>query len=307
MHELIDISTWEDDRMADYGGYTKKCGKISPDGGKYMVKFEKKHSFKSAPLNLFNQHINSEILRLLGFPVQETFLGICDDYLVLCCKNFVPEGSKLITFDVFLRQIYNSYELTEFTDLEKFEHVMSTNELLKPYKNKLTKSFWDMVVLDVFLMNLERTPTDYGYLISKDVVTPAPFFDNRTDGQACTVPLRKDGKPILHDDLLYSNEFKDFHDAVARILPVLECKMDNIYNLIHKQECLSESQKSWKFEQLQKTIHDLKCSYAIQQVSSTMAIENLNFTEQARKNLKEIATGQKTVAEIIEEIQHRYS
>lgn len=307
MHELIDISTWEDDRMADYGGYTRKCGKIDENGTRWMVKFEKKHSFKSAPLNLFNQHINSEILRILGFSAQETFLGICDDYLVLCCKNFVPKGSKLITFDIFLRQLYNSYELTEFTDLEKFEHVMSTNELLKPYKNKLTKSFWDMVVLDVFLMNLERTTTNYGYLISKDVVTPAPFFDNRTDGQACTVPLRKDGKPILRDDLLYSNEFKDFHDSVARILPVLECKMDDIYNLIHKQECLSESQKSWKFEQLQKTLHDLKCSYAIQQVSSTMAIENLNFTEQARKNLKEIATGQKTVAEIIEEIKHRYS
>ena len=200
MSKLIDVSTWEDDRMADYGGYTRKCGKIDENGTRWMVKFEKKHSFKSAPLNLFNQHINSEILHILGFSAQKTFLGICDDYLVLCCKNFVPEGSKIITFDVFLRQSYNSYELTEFTDLEKFERIMSTNELLKPYKDELTKSFWDMVVLDVFLMNLERTTTDYGYLIYKDVVTPAPLFDNRTDGQACTVPLRKDGKPILRDD-----------------------------------------------------------------------------------------------------------
>lgn len=307
MSKLIDICTWEDDRMADYRGYTRKFGKIDENGTRWMVKFEKKHSFKSAPLNLFNQHINSEILRNLGFSAQETFLGVCDDFLVLCCKNFVPQNSKLITFDIFLRQIYNSYELTEFTDLDQFEHVLNENELLRPHKDEIIKSFWDMVVLDVFLMNLERTTTDYGYLISKDVVTPAPLFDNRTDGQACTVPLRKDGKPILHDDLLYSNEFKDFHDAVARILPVLECKMDDIYNLIHKQEYLSESQKSWKFEQLQKTLHDVKCSYAIQQVSSTMAIENLNFTEQARKNLKEIATGQKSVAEIIEEIKHRYS
>lgn len=307
MDKLIDVSPWEDDRMADYGGHTRKCGKIDETGTRWMVKFEKKHSFKSAPLNLFNQHINSEILHILGFSAQKTFLGICDDYLVLCCKNFVPEGSKLITFDVFLRQIYNSYELTEFTDLDQFEHVLNENELLRPHKDEIIKSFWNMVVLDVFLMNLERTTTDYGYLISKDVVTPAPLFDNRTDGQACTVPLRKDGKPILHDDLLSSNEFKDFHDAVARILPVLECKMNDIYNLIHKQEYLSESQKSWKFEQLQKTLHDLKCSYAIQQVSSTMAIENLNFTEQARKNLKEIATGQKTIAETIEEIKHRYS
>ena len=60
MNALIDISTWEDDRMADYGGYTRKCGKIDENGTRWMVKFEKKHSFKSAPLNLFNQHINSE-------------------------------------------------------------------------------------------------------------------------------------------------------------------------------------------------------------------------------------------------------
>ena len=175
MNALIDISTWEDDRMADYGGYTRKCGKIDENGTRWMVKFEKKHSFKSAPLNLFNQHINSEILHILGFSAQKTFLGICDDYLVLCCKNFVPEGSKLITFDVFLRQSYNSYELTEFTDLDQFEHVLNEHELLHLYKDKLTKSFWDMVVLDVFLMNLERTTTDYGYLIYKDVVTPAPL------------------------------------------------------------------------------------------------------------------------------------
>ena len=305
--ELIDVTNWEDDIFSTYGGYTRKCGKIDENGTRWMVKFEKRHSFKSVPLNLFNQHINSQIIKLLEFPVQETFLGTCDDFLVLCCKNFVPEHTKLITFDVFLRTLYNSYELTEIIDLNQFERVLRENEILRQYRNDIVKSFWDMIVLDIFIENLERTTSDFGYIISKNNVTPAPLYDVRTNGLACTVPLRLNGKPILHDDLLYSNEFKDFHDAVARILPVLECKMDDIYNLIHKQEYLSESQKSWKFEQLQKTIHDLKCSYAIQQVSSTMAIENLNFTEQARKNLKEIATGQKTVAEIIEEIKHRYS
>lgn len=258
MHELIDISTWEDDRMADYGGYTRKCGKIDENGTRWMVKFEQKHSFKSAPLNLFNQHINSEILRILGFSTQKTFLGICDDYLVLCCKNFVPEGSKLITFDVFLRQIYNSYELTEFTDLEKFERIMSTNELLRPYKNEIIKSFWDMVVLDVFLMNLERTTSDFGYLISKDNVTTAPLFDNRTNFQAYTVPLRKENQAILRDDLLHSHRFREFDDARQRILPVLESKMDDMHNIVYEQICLSELQKKMKFEQLCRTLHDLK-------------------------------------------------
>lgn len=258
MHELIDISTWEDDRMADYGGYTRKIGKISPNGDKYMVKFEKRHSFKTTPLNLFNQHVNSEILRLCGFSAQETFLGICDDYLVLCCKNFVPKNSKLVTFDTFLRQIYNSYELTEILDLAQFERVLQENELLRLYRKIITKSFWDMVVLDIFMMNLERTTSDFGYIISKDNVSPAPLFDNRSNGLACTIPLRKDEKPVLRDDLLHSHKFKEFDDARRRILPVLECKMAQIHTLVQEQECLSKVQKSWKIEQLQKSLQDLK-------------------------------------------------
>lgn len=305
--ELIDVTNWKDDRWSSYGGYTRKCGKIDSDGNRWMVKFEKKHSFKSSPLNLFEQHINSEILRLCGFDVQETFLGVCEDYLVLCCKNFVPKDSKLITFDVFLRQLYNSYELTEIIDLDQFERVLQDNKILRPYSNNIIKSFWDMVVLDIFIGNLERTISDFGYLISKDSVVTSPLFDNRSDGQACTVPLRKDGKAIFRDDLLFSNKFKDFNDAITHIIPILECKMSQIHNLVQKQKCLSESQKSWKYEQLQKTLQDLKCSYNLSQVYSTMEIENLQLTEQSIKNLREIARGQKTVDEIIKEIKYRYS
>lgn len=305
--ELIDVTNWENDIFSDYGGYTRKIGKIDENGNRWMVKFEKKHSFKSSPLNIFEQHINSEVLRLCEFPVQETFLATCDDYLVLCCKNFVPQKSKLITFDVFLRQLYNFYELTEFLDLNKFERVLHENELLRPYRNDIVKSFWDMVVFDIFLMNLERTTSDFGCIVSKDKVTPSPLYDNRSNCLARTVPLRKDGKAIFRDDLLFSCEFKDFDEAVSRILPILETKMEKIHNLIYEQECLSETQKSWKYEQLCKTLQDLKCSYNLKQVISTMEIEDLPLTEQSLKNLREIACGQKTVNEIINEIKSRYS
>lgn len=258
--ELIDVSKWEDDIFSDYGGYTRKIGKIDENGNRWMVKFEKKHSFKSSPLNLFEQHINSEILRLCGFSVQETFLATCDDYLVLCCKNFVPQKSKLITFDVFLRQLYNSYELTEIIDLTQFERVLQENETLSPYRKILTESFWDMVVLDIFIMNLERTTSDFGYIISKDKVTPSPLYDNKTNFHARTVPLRKDGKAIFREDLLHSHSFKEFEDTKRRIIPVLDCKMEAIHALVHKQECLSEMQKSWKFEMLCRSLQDLKSS-----------------------------------------------
>lgn len=305
--ELIDVSKWEDDIFSDYGGYTRKIGKIDENGNRWMVKFEKKHSFKSSPLNIFEQHINSEILRLCEFPVQETFLGTCGNYLVLCCKNFVPKNSKLVTFDVFLRTLYNSYELTEIVDLNQFERVLQENETLRLYRNKIVESFWDMVVLDIFLMNLERTTSDFGCIVYKDKVTPSPLYDNRSNCLARTVPLRKDGKAIFRDDLLFSCEFKDFDEAVSRILPILETKMEKIHNLIYEQECLSETQKSWKYEQLCKTLQDLKCSYNLKQVISTMEIEDLPLTEQSLKNLRKIARGHKTVNEIIDEIKSRYS
>lgn len=261
MFTLPDVTDWQNDIFADYGGYTRKLGKISPDGTHYMVKFEKKHSFKSTPIHIIEQHINSKIIRILGFPAQETFLATCDDYLVLCCKNFVPEGSKLVTMDVFLRTLYNSYELTEITDLEQFERVMDTNTLLHPYKESLTESFWNMVVLDVFLTNLERTTADYGYLVSKQGITQAPLYDNRKTYKSLSVSLIHDKQLVLYQDLLYTDTFKDFHNAVARILPVIEQKMHTIHDFIYSQDCLSDIQKKLQYDILCKSLQNLQESH----------------------------------------------
>ena len=304
---LVDVTNWENDIFTNHGGYSRKIGKISPSGERYMVKFEKRHTFKCSHLHLFQQHLNSEIIRLLGFSAQETFLATCDDNLVLCCKDFVPTGAKLVTMDVFLRTLYNSYELTEITDLEQFERVLKENEILNPYKESLKQSFWNMVVLDVFLMNLERTTSDFGYLVSEHYVVQSPLFDNRTNFRASTVPLISDKEPVLQVDLLFTDKFKDFHDAVAHILTVIERKMPAIHDFIYKQDCLSESQKKLKYDLLCETLHKLQQSYKLQQVAATMRIENMNLTEQAYDNLQAIATGQKTVDEIIEEIKKRYS
>lgn len=307
MHELIDVNTWEDDRMADYGGYTRKCGKISPDGTRYMVKFEKKHTFKSFPLHLFQQHINSEIIRMLGFSSQETFIATCGDYLVLCCKNFVPADSKLITMDVFLRTLYNSYQLTEITNLGQFEHVMDTNPVLSPYKESLTESFWDMVVIDMFLTNFSRSTSDYGYLVSANGVTQAPLWDNQTNTHDMLLPIRTDEEILTYDELLYSGKYKPFYASLTRILPVINSKIGDIYRYMDNQKMLSKEQIQLLKSILGKSLTSLQLSYKLRQVASTMSIENMHLTEQAYDNLQAIATGQKTVDEIVEEIKRRYS
>jgi len=47
--------------------------------------------------------------------------------------------------------------------------------------------------------------------------------------------------------------------------------------------------------------------YHIDQVAATMAIENMPLTEKAYQNLVQIATGEKTVEQVIEEIKREYT
>lgn len=44
----------------------------------------------------------------------------------------------------------------------------------------------------------------------------------------------------------------------------------------------------------------------IRQVEATMAVEDLPLTEEARKNLYAIASGQQTVQQIIDQIKAKY-
>lgn len=45
----------------------------------------------------------------------------------------------------------------------------------------------------------------------------------------------------------------------------------------------------------------------INQVSATMAIENMSLTKQAHENLTTVASGEKTTDQMAEEIKRRYT
>lgn len=307
MYTFPDITNWQDDIFADYRGYTRKLGKISPDGAHYMVKFEKKHTFKSTPLNIIHQHINSEIIGILGFSAQKTFLATCFGHFVICCENFVPKNSKLVTFDVFLHTLYNSSELANITDLEKMQRIFDTNPILHPYKEELSESFWDMIVLDMFITNFDRTTSDFGYLISAHGVTPAPLFDNRTNYRNMYVPIIHNKERALYVDLLYTDKFKKFHTSVNRILPIIEKKMDSIHNFIYSQEYLSETHKSMTYDVLCESMHCLQLSYKLRQISAMLSVEAMNLIPNIYNTLQELQANKKTVDEVVAEVIKRYT
>ena len=70
-----------------YSGSERKLGIIIGED-EYMVKFQKATAFGKR-YNHVSEHLGSRIFGLLGFEVQETFLGSYDGEPVVACKNFI--------------------------------------------------------------------------------------------------------------------------------------------------------------------------------------------------------------------------
>lgn len=79
-----------------YGGSERKIG-VLVDGAEYMLKFQKKTPF-GIRNNHISEYIGSHVFDLLGFNVQETFLGTYNGEMVVACKNFVTKGAQFVPF-----------------------------------------------------------------------------------------------------------------------------------------------------------------------------------------------------------------
>ena len=80
-----------------FGGSERKIGLII-SGSEYMIKFQKKTEFGKRN-NHISEYIGSHIFDMLGFSVQETYLGIYNGEQVVACKNFVKNGCQFVPFN----------------------------------------------------------------------------------------------------------------------------------------------------------------------------------------------------------------
>lgn len=106
---MIDFNSCKIDLTANYGGSDQKRG-IIYHGERYMIKMpnritsEKRNSLNSSYSNsVYSENISCEILKNLGFAVQETLIGFLankngEQRPVVACKNFVPDGYSMIDF-----------------------------------------------------------------------------------------------------------------------------------------------------------------------------------------------------------------
>ena len=202
--EIFDFTECEySNRNGSYGGAAgDKDGIIingepwiakHPKSNEGMVKSDKLSRTTQTPLSEF---IGSHIYGILGYPVHETLLGIRKGFVVVACKDFCDEKTRLLE----MRTLKNIHipEMNQKFQLDLHEtnddHLVDLNELfvhfeLNPEISKIkgvSERFWDQIVIDGLIGNNDRKNGNWGILSCGDKRELAPIFDNG----ACFYPKK---------------------------------------------------------------------------------------------------------------------
>lgn len=202
--EIVDLKNVRySDRNGSYGGaagdkdgifYNNQLWILKyPKSNVHMIKNDKLSTISQTPLS---EYIGSHIYGILGYPVHETILGIKDDVLVVACKDFCDEDTRLLEMrtlkNIHLAEMINDFEvdLHETND----DHLINLNELFVHFDHNpeiskvkgVAERFWDQVVIDGLIGNNDRNNGNWGILASKDKRELAPIFDNG----ACFYPKK---------------------------------------------------------------------------------------------------------------------
>lgn len=222
-----------------FGGSEKKIGLII-SGSEYMIKFQKQTEFGKRN-NHISEYIGSHIFELLGFNVQETYLGTYKGEQVVACKNFIEDGYQFVPFN-------DVGESTLDQDKERYQY--SYTDIMKMLRDnsKLTNVdetiavFWQLFIVDALLGNFDRHGANWGFLKKDNKYTLAPIFDNgsslfpamtdedemkeimgsqeETDKRIFTFPtsqIKLQGKKSSYYDVIHSLEFEECNKALANV------------------------------------------------------------------------------------------
>ena len=202
--EIYDFSECEySNRNGSYGGAAGDKDGILINGEPWIAKYPKSNEgmVKSDKLSRTTQtplseFIGSHIYGILGYPVHETLLGIRKGFVVVACKDFCDEKTRLLE----MRTLKNIHipEMNQKFQLDLHEtnddHLVDLNELfvhfeLNPEISKIkgvSERFWDQIVIDGLIGNNDRNNGNWGILSCGDKRELAPIFDNG----ACFYPKK---------------------------------------------------------------------------------------------------------------------
>lgn len=194
--KIVDFSNSKySNRNGFYGGAAGDKDGIIYNGNQWIIKYPKSNvgmnkndklsRMSHTPLSEF---IGSHIYMILGYPVHETILGIRNNCVVVACRDFCDENTRLLEMrtlkNIHIAKMNQEYHI----DLHKTDddYLINLNDLFVHFKlnpeiskvNGVAERFWDQVVIDGLIGNNDRNNGNWGILAKEDNRTLAPIFDN---------------------------------------------------------------------------------------------------------------------------------
>ena len=137
--EILDLSNSEySNRNGSYGGAAGDKDGIVINGEPWIAKYPKSNERMAKNNKLsktsqtpLSEFIGSHIYEILGYPVHKTILGIRKNFLVVVCKDFCDERTRLLEMRT-LKNIHISEMNQKFNmDLHETDddHLVNLNEL----------------------------------------------------------------------------------------------------------------------------------------------------------------------------------
>ena len=241
------------EELNNYKGSEKKKTLIY-DGKKYLVKFpdpiREKNKNISYINNAFSEYIGSNIFKMVGFPTQNTIIGVYKynekEKIVCACEDFTNSNKVLYEFENLALSTNPDKKIeTELTDIL---NVLDENKIISIPKIK--EKFWDMFVIDSLIGNTDRHNGNWGFLVDTKTnkIEFAPIYD-------CGSCLN----PMIDDD-----EIKKLQDNDIKNLAI------NCYS------CLKENGKKINYMTYIKECKNEECNKAILRVFKNIKIDEIN-------------------------------
>ena len=241
------------EELNNYKGSEKKKTLIY-DGKKYLVKFpdpiREKNKNISYINNAFSEYIGSNIFKMVGFPTQNTIIGVYKynekEKIVCACEDFTNSNKVLYEFENLALSTNPDKKIeTELTDIL---NVLDENKIISIPKIK--EKFWDMFVIDSLIGNTDRHNGNWGFLV--DIKTNKIEFAPIYDCGSCL-------NPMIDDD-----EIKKLQDNDIKNLAI------NCYS------CLKEDGKKINYMTYIKECKNEECNKAILRVFKNIKINEIN-------------------------------
>lgn len=262
---MIDFSNYKKTKTY-YGGSERKFGIMIGDN-EYMIKFQKYNNFGVKVYNHISEYIGSHVFEILGFDVQETYLGLYEGEEVVACKNFNVDNFQFVPFnDVGESTLDNDKENYQYSYEDIMKMLVDNSKLTNV--DETIRIFWEMFVVDALIGNFDRHGSNWGFLKKDNKYIISPIFDNgsclfpqmvdeeimseimnsedETNKRIYNFPtsqIKLNNRKSSYYEVINSLLFKECNDAVIKI-----CKYYNkekINNLIDATDFISKRHKDF--------------------------------------------------------------